>query len=114
MSTIVELYETLKESIGEKAAKLLTQELDKLEKNAERRPTAGDVKGIENRLSDIENEITAVKGKLSVIETRLDNLDKHLEILEKRLSSLENRIWWIVGLILVQWLSLMMAILFKH
>ena len=28
-------------------------------------------------------------------------------------DNFENRIWWIVGIILVQWLSLMMAILFK-
>ena len=114
MPTIVELYETLKESIGEKAAKLLTQELDKLEKTTERIPSLGELKEIETRLVGIENEITSAKGELSVVKTKLESMEKHLEILEKRLSSLENRIWWIVGLILVQWLSLMMAILFKH
>ncbi len=114
MPTIVELYETLKESIGEKAAKLLTQELDKLERTSEKNPSLEGFRNIENRLSDIENELTSVKGELSIVKTKLESFEKHLEGLEKRLSSLENRIWWIVGLILVQWLSLMMAILFKH
>ena len=50
MPTIVELYETLKESIGEKAAKLLTQELDKLE-SVEKY-----LEILEKRLSSLENQ----------------------------------------------------------
>jgi len=114
MANIVELYETLKESIGEKAAKLLTQELDRLEKNSEKSTSSEDIKRIENRLSNIENELTSLKGELAIVKTQLENLEKHLEGIERKLSSLENRLWWLVGLVLVQWLSLITAILFKH
>ena len=76
MANIVELYEALKDSLGQKQAKLIVEKFEELEQ-------------------------------------RID-IEKRLELIEQRLTSIENRIWWIVGLILVQWLSLMMAILFKH
>ena len=76
MANIVELYEVLKDSLGQKQAKLIVEKFEELEQ-------------------------------------RID-IEKRLELIEQRLTSIENRIWWIVGLILVQWLSLMMAILFKH
>ena len=47
----------------------------------------------------------------------INNLKLEIKQLEKELKGeirrLDNRIWWIVGIILVQWLSLMIAILFK-
>ena len=76
MANIGELYEALKDSLGQKQAKLIVEKFEELEQ-------------------------------------RID-IEKRLELIEQRLTSIENRIWWIVGLILVQWLSLMMAILFKH
>ncbi len=79
----IELFQRLKDRLGEEEPKLL--------------------------LEYIESEA----GK-ETLKKQLERIEEDIKRAEDRINALENRLWWIVGLILAQWLSVMVAILLKH
>ncbi len=83
MISSIELFQKLKNRLGEEETKLL--------------------------LEYIESEVGE-----EALKKHLERIEEDLKRLESRINALENRLWWIVGLILAQWLSVIVAILLKH
>jgi len=110
MLNSLELYEALKEKLGAENAKKLIASLETLEREIENQKIYTE-KGIPTNL---EGKLNEINSEIKLVKETLRGLEERIKLLENRFGSLENRIWWIVGLILVQWLSLMGAILLKH
>jgi len=93
MSKVIEVYRILKDKLGEEEARVVAEAFEELG-------------GVKENIAT-KQDIEILRGELK------ENVDSLRKELKEDISKLENRIWWIVGIILVQWLSLMMAILFK-
>jgi len=133
MATAIEVYEKLRHKLGEEEAKLLVEFVEEeTHKRTKKIETVEDdflkilskLEGIETKQIRLENKLDLLEQKISSLEgietkqirleNKLDLLEQKISSLEERTNNLENRIWWLVGLTIIQWLSLMAAILFKH
>ncbi len=89
MSKVIEIYRILKDKLGEEEARVVAEAFEEL--------------------GGVRKDI-ATKEDINKLKLEIKQLEKELK---GEIRSLDNRIWWIVGVILVQWLSLMIAIVFR-
>ena len=89
MSKVIEVYRILKDKLGEEEARVVAEAFEELGGVRKDIATKQDINNLKLEIKQLEKEI---KGEI---------------------RRLDNRIWWIVGIILVQWLSLMIAIVFR-
>ena len=109
MATAIEVYEKLRHKLGEEEAKLLVEFIEE-----ETHKRTKKIETVEDNFSKILSKLEGIETKHIRLENKLDLLEQKISSLEERANNLENRIWWLVGLTIIQWLSLMAAILFKH
>ncbi len=100
MSKVLEVYRILKDKLGEEEARVVAEAFEELGGTRENLATKDD---IENLRTEVKQDIEKLRREFKEDITRIDD----------RLTRLEGRLWWIVGIILVQWLSIMIAVIFK-
>jgi len=125
MSKVLEVYRILKDKLGEEEARVVAEAFDEFGGTRENLATKDDIETLNQRIQHLRTE---VKQDIENLNQRIENLrtevKQDLEKLRRefkeditriddRFTRLESRLWWIVGIILVQWLSLMIATIFK-
>jgi hypothetical protein len=74
---------------------------------------------IDKRIDDLRNEMVRRFEELTGQVGRLENqvvsrMDRFEARFEGRLGRLEDRLWWIVGIQIGTWITIMIAILFRR
>ena len=81
----------------------------------------GVVEQMDKRLSRLENEVSHLRSEISSlredVEKRISSLRNEMsnrfDSLRNEIRELRTRIWWIVGILLSMWITIILTILFK-
>ncbi len=100
MSKVLEVYRILKDKLGEEEARVVAEAFEELGGTRENLAIRDDIETLNQRIENLRTEVK-------------QDIEKLRREFKEDIAKIESRLWWIVGIILVQWLSLMIAIIFK-
>ncbi len=75
---------------------------------------------MEDRIAKIEKDVAYIRGIIEQMSERIsemrEDLSRRLNHLESEIREVRNRLWWIIGILISMWssiIALLMAILLK-
>ena len=66
---------------------------------------------LSKRIDDVHKRLDDLHRRLDEVINRITRLEDHLV---SRLAKVEDRMWWIVGIQIGTWITVMLAILFRR
>lgn len=65
---------------------------------------------LEERVNHLSERINHVEKSLS---ERISELEKRIDRIELEIKDLRNRMWWIIGILISMWITIILTISFK-
>ncbi|WP_148676790.1 hypothetical protein [Staphylothermus marinus] len=72
---------------------------------------------LEDRVAGLEERVAKIEGVLEQMDKRMmefrEDFNRRLNRLESEVRELRGRIWWVIGIQISMWITIILAILFK-
>ncbi|RLE56573.1 MAG: hypothetical protein DRJ40_05560 [Thermoprotei archaeon] len=63
--------------------------------------------------SNLEARVAKIEGILEQMDKRLTRVENEITHLREEIRRVESRLWWIVGILITMWISIITTILLK-